>query len=88
MPKKVFIILGIARRRMKVPQFIPSVHLSTKPFSLGFTFDTLKVWNELPDDISSATSFLCFRKILKAYLFTKSSDCLCGVDSDFCVSGL
>ena len=57
---------------LEVPQFIPSVHKSTKEFGFSLAYDAPKVWNELLDDIHSATSLLCFRKKLKAYFSTKA----------------
>ena len=57
---------------LEVPQFIPSVHKSTRHFGFSFAYDAPKVWNELPDDIRSATSLLSFRKKLKSYLFAKA----------------
>ena len=57
---------------LEVPQFIPSVHKSTKQFGFSFAYSAHKVWDELPDDIYSATSLLSFRKKLDAYLFTKA----------------
>ena len=58
---------------LEVPQFIPSVHKSSsKQFGFSLAYDAPKVWNELLDDIHSATSLLSFRKKLKAYFFTKA----------------
>ena len=42
---------------LEVPQFIPSVHKSSKQFAFNFAYDDHKVWNELPDDIHSAHLF-------------------------------
>ena len=63
---------------------------------LRFDNDAPKVWDELLDDIHSATSLLNFWKKLKACLFTKAYQpevllyfpINCGVDRSFCVSGL
>ena len=70
-----------------VPHFILSVHKSTKQFGFGFAYDAPKVWNELPDDISSATSLFSFKKNLKDDLLTKAYPpqvlvfyCLCGME--------
>ena len=41
---------------LEVSQFIPSVHKSTKHLDIGFANAALKVWNELPGEIRSATS--------------------------------
>ena len=57
---------------LEVPQFISSIHKSSKQFGFSFAYDVHKVWNELSNDICSATSLLCFHKKLKAYLFTKA----------------
>ena len=57
---------------LEVPQFIPSVQKTTEQFGFSFAYDVPKEWNDLPDDIYSATSLLSFQKGLKAYLFTKA----------------
>ena len=54
---------------IKVSQFIPSVHKSTKQFGFSFANDTPMVWSELPDEIRSASSF---QKELAAYLFSNA----------------
>ena len=41
---------------LRVTQFIPSIRKSTRQFGFSFAYDAPKVWNELPDDICSATS--------------------------------
>ena len=66
--------LGVVRQMMKFLwcQFNPFVHKSTKQYGYSFAYDPLKVWNELPDDICSATSLLSFTQKLKACLFTKA----------------
>ena len=40
----------------EVPQFIASVHKSTKQYGFSFTYDAAKVWNELLDNVRSITS--------------------------------
>ena len=60
------------RKFLEVPQFCPSVHKSRKHFGHSFAFDGPTVWNELPDDVRSASSLTTFRKKLKSYLFTKA----------------
>ena len=55
------------------PQFIPSVHKSSKQFGFSFAYDAPMIWSELPDDTRSATSLPAFEKKLKAYLFTKAN---------------
>ena len=57
---------------LHVPQYQPSIYTSTKQFSLSFAYDAPKIWNELPDDVRSATSIASFRKKLKAYLFSQA----------------
>ena len=41
------------------------VRQSTKQFGLSFAYDAPKIWNELPDDVRSATSIASFRKNLR-----------------------
>ena len=43
---------------LEVPQFIPSIHKSTKQFGFSFSYDAEKVWICLPDDMHSAI-FCC-----------------------------
>ena len=50
---------------LHVPQYQPSIYTSTKQFSLSFAYDAPKIWNELPDDVRSATSIASFRKNLR-----------------------
>ena len=57
---------------LNVPQYQPSIYKSTKQFGLSFAYDAPKIWNELPDDVRSATSIASFRKKLKAYLFCQA----------------
>ena len=45
---------------------------SAKHFGHSFAFDAPKIWNELPQDVRSATSVASFRKKLKTYLFAKA----------------
>ena len=42
---------------LEVPQFIASVHKSSKQFGFSFAYDDPKVLNELPDNIHSAHPF-------------------------------
>ena len=61
------------KRILEVPQFCPSVHkLKKKIFGHSFAFDAPTVWNDLPDEVSSAPTLACFRKRLKLYLFKKA----------------
>ena len=46
----------------------PSFHLPTVG-SRAFLIATAKVWNSLPDDVTSALSLSTFRRHLKTYLF-------------------
>ena len=57
---------------LDIPQYIPSLHKSSKPFSASFSFDAPKIWNDLPADIRSAPPLLSFWIRLKAYLFGKA----------------
>ena len=57
---------------LHVPQYQPSIYKSTKQFGLSFAYDAPKIWNELLDDVRSATSITSFRKKLKAYLFCQA----------------
>ena len=57
---------------LHVSQYQPSIYKSTKQFGLSFAYDVPKIWNELPDDVRSATSIASFRKKLKAYLFCQA----------------
>ena len=43
-----------------------------KHFGLSFAYDAPKIWNDLPDDVRSATSLHSFRRKLKAYLFAQA----------------
>ena len=45
---------------LELPQFVSSVHKSTKQFDFSFAYDAPKVWNELPDDILSTISLPSF----------------------------
>ena len=38
-------------------------------FGLSFAYDAPKIWNDLPDDVRSATSLHSFRKKLETVLF-------------------
>ena len=37
---------------LEISHFGTSVHESTKHFGLSFAYDALKIWSDLPDDIS------------------------------------
>ena len=47
---------------LHLPQYQPSIYKSTKQFGLSFAYDAPKIWNELPDNVRSATSIASFRK--------------------------
>ena len=57
---------------LTVPPFHSSVFMSAKHFGHSFAFDAPKIWNDLPQDVRSATSVASFRKKLKTYLFAKA----------------
>ena len=56
---------------LHVPQYQPSIYKSTKQFGLSFAYDVPKIWNELPDDVQSATTIAYFRKNLRRTYSTK-----------------
>ena len=58
---------------LEVPHFATSIHKSSKHFGLSFTYDAPKIWNDLPDDVRSATSLHSFRRKLKIYIFAQTS---------------
>ena len=60
------------RQYVTVPPFHSSVFKSAKHFGHSFAFDAPKIWNDLPQDVRSATSVASFRKKLKTYLFAKA----------------
>ena len=41
-------------------------------FGLSFSYDAPKIWNDLPDDVHSASFHHSIRKKLKTYLFAKA----------------
>ena len=48
----------------EVPQFVPSILESTKQLGTSFAYDASKIWNDIPGDVSLATSVFSFRKKL------------------------
>ena len=60
------------RQYLIVPPFHSSVFKSAKHFGHSFAFDAPKIWNDLHQDVRSATSVASFRKKLKTYLFAKA----------------
>ena len=50
---------------MEVPQYYPSVHQQIPHFCYSFAFDAPTVWNDLPEEVSSAETLACFRKKCK-----------------------
>ena len=60
------------RQYLTVPPFHSSVFKSAKHFGHSFAFDAPKIWNDLPQDVRSATSVASFRKKLKTYPFAKA----------------
>ena len=57
---------------LEVPYFATSIYKSSKHFGLSFAYDALKIWNDLPDDVHSATSLHSFRRKLKTSLCTQA----------------
>ena len=57
---------------LEIPHFTTSLYKSSKHFNLSFAYDAPKIWNDLPDDVRSATSLHSFRRKLKAYLFAQA----------------
>ena len=60
------------RQYLTVPPFHSSIFKSAKHFGHSFAFDAPKIWNDLSQDVRSATSVASFRKKLKTYLFAKA----------------
>ena len=50
---------------------LPPFHMSVHHFGHSFTFDALKISNDLSDDTRNASSIESFRNKLKTYLLTK-----------------
>ena len=57
---------------LEIPHFATSLYKSSKHFGLSFAYDTPKIWNNLPDDVHSATYLHSFRRKLKVYLFAQA----------------
>ena len=57
---------------LQVPHYCSSIHKSNVRFNNSFSYDTPKLWNDLPHDIRSAPDLSCFKRQLKTYLFQKS----------------
>ena len=57
---------------LELPHFATSLYKSSKHFGLSFAYDAPKIWNDLPDDVRSATSLHSFRRKLQAYLFAQA----------------
>ena len=71
----VSIVPDIVTQIVNTLQFLLSTHQSLsqlKILAIVFAFDTPKIWNELPHDVRSATSFSSISKKLKSYLFAKA----------------
>ena len=45
---------------------------SSKHFGLSFAYDAPKIWNDLPDDVHSATSLYSLRRKLKTFPFAQA----------------
>ena len=56
---------------LEVPHFATLIYNASKHFELSFAYDVPKIWNDLPDDVRSATSLHSFRSKLKTYLFAQ-----------------
>ena len=67
---------------LEVPHFVTSAYKSTKYFGLSFAYDVPKIWNELPDDVLSATPLHSFRKKLKPISLHKH------IHLNFCFFGI
>ena len=50
----------------------PYSNKSVKHFGHSFAFDALKIWNDLPNDVLSATSVTTFSRQFKIHLFLKT----------------
>ena len=57
---------------LQVPHYCASIHKSKVHFNNSFSYDSPKLWNDLPHVIRSAPNLSCFRSRLKTYLFQKS----------------
>ena len=57
---------------LKVPLYSLSVHKSKVHFNKCFSYDTPKIWNDLPLEIQTAPTLSCFKRRLKTYQFQKS----------------
>ena len=56
------------QRFQQVPQFCPSLHKSEKQFGHSFALDACTIWNEMSDDICSASSATSFRRKLRYHI--------------------
>ena len=57
---------------LEVPHFSTSIYKSAKHFGHSFAYDAPRIWNDLPDDVRSATSLHSFRRKLKTFLFAQA----------------
>ena len=46
---------------LQVRHYCPSIHKSKVHFNNSFSYDTPKLWNDLPHDIRSASNLSCFK---------------------------
>ena len=59
---------------LEVPNFTSLIFKSTMHFGLSCANDAPVIWNNLPDNVYSATSLSSIRKKLKSYLFAKHTN--------------
>ena len=60
------------RQYLTVPPFHSSLYKSVKHFGHSFAFNAPNIWNDLPNNLCSATSIASFWKKLKTYLLAKA----------------
>ena len=72
----LFVVEGMAQdttAQIRGSSLILPIYIQIKNhFGHSFAFDAPTLWNDLPDDISSAPTLACFSKKLKSYLFDKA----------------
>ena len=57
---------------LEVPHFSTSIYKSAKHIGHSFAYDASMIWNDLPDDVCSATSLHSFRRKLEIFLFAQA----------------
>ena len=70
----LLIVLALFQKKLflQVPHYCASIHKSKVHFNNSFSYDALKLSNDLPHDIPTAPDLSCFKSQLKTYLFQKS----------------